>query len=133
MVRAVVGTLLAVGRGRLPESALADALAARDRRAAGVAAPSHGLILHYVGYADPAFAGCDASIHHTEAHHCLPWEHHGPTDLCNLCLVCKRHHRLIHHHNWTMHVTEGQVSCTDQHGRTVPTNQPHQPSLWTPR
>ena len=59
MVRAVVGTLLDVGRGRRPETALADALAAHDRRAAGPAAPPHGLVLHHVGYPDPPFAGCD--------------------------------------------------------------------------
>ena len=59
MVRTLVGTLLAVGRGRLPETAIADALAARDRRAAGSAAPPHGLVLHSVGYPDPAFPGCD--------------------------------------------------------------------------
>ena len=58
MVRTVVGTLLAVGRGRLPETALADALAARDRRAAGTAAPPHGLVLHSVGYPEPVFPGC---------------------------------------------------------------------------
>ena len=59
MVRTLGGTLLAVGRGRLPETALADALAARDRRAAGVAAPPHGLVLHSVGYPEPVFPGCD--------------------------------------------------------------------------
>jgi len=58
MVRALVGTLLDVGRGRRPETALADALATRDRRAAGAAAPPHGLVLHHVGYPDSPFAGC---------------------------------------------------------------------------
>lgn len=59
MVRAVVGTLLEVGRGRRPETAIADALATHDRRAAGPAAPPHGLVLHHVGYSDPPFSGCD--------------------------------------------------------------------------
>lgn len=59
MVRAVVGTLLDVGRGRRPETALADALDAADRRAAGAAAPPRGLVLHHVGYPEPLFVGCD--------------------------------------------------------------------------
>ena len=59
MVRAVVGTLLEVGRGRRPETAIADALATHDRRAAGPAAAPHGLVLHHVGYPDPPFSGCD--------------------------------------------------------------------------
>ena len=58
MVRAVVGTLLEVGRGRRPETALADALATHDRRMAGPAAPPHGLVLHHVGYPDPPFSEC---------------------------------------------------------------------------
>ncbi len=56
MVRAVVGTLLDVGRGRRTVASVADVLAAGDRRAAGAAAPPHGLVLHAVAYPDAAFS-----------------------------------------------------------------------------
>jgi len=52
MVRAIVGTLLEVGRGKLPPAALADILASCDRRRAGPTAPAHGLCLVSVRYAD---------------------------------------------------------------------------------
>jgi tRNA pseudouridine38-40 synthase len=50
MVRAIVGTLINVGRGFWPESHVADILANGDRARAGPTAPSHGLFLMRVSY-----------------------------------------------------------------------------------
>lgn len=50
MVRAIVGTLVAVGSGELPPEAMADILASRDRRRAGATAPPQGLVLVAVCY-----------------------------------------------------------------------------------
>lgn len=50
MVRIIVGSLVDVGSGRREPSWIAEALAARDREAAGVTAPPHGLTLWHVHY-----------------------------------------------------------------------------------
>ena len=50
MVRAIVGTLLKVGRGTLKAGDMAEILAARDRTKAGPTAPAHGLYLVRVDY-----------------------------------------------------------------------------------
>lgn len=50
MVRAIVGTLVEVGRGARPEQWVADVLAARNRSAAGRTAPPQGLFLLCVKY-----------------------------------------------------------------------------------
>jgi tRNA pseudouridine38-40 synthase len=50
MVRIVVGTLVDVGCGIRPPAWAAEALAARDRRAAGQTAPASGLTLVSVQY-----------------------------------------------------------------------------------
>ena len=50
MVRNIVGTLVAIGRGDQPPSWAGDVLASRDRTQAGIAAPAHGLALIAVDY-----------------------------------------------------------------------------------
>lgn len=50
MVRAVVGTLVEVGRGRLSLDDFADIINKRDRCAAGVSMPAHALYLWDVKY-----------------------------------------------------------------------------------
>jgi hypothetical protein len=51
-----------------------------------------------------AFPGCDAPAARCEGHHCKHWADGGPTSLCNLCLLCGRHHTLIHHGGWDVHI-----------------------------
>jgi hypothetical protein len=47
--------------------------------------------------------GCDRPPGWCQAHHIAWWdEHHGPTDLENLALVCHRHHHLIHDDGWQL-------------------------------
>ncbi len=50
MVRNIVGTLLAVGRGRIPKNSVPRLLKAKDRKLAPATAPSHGLCLVSVKY-----------------------------------------------------------------------------------
>lgn len=52
MVRNIVGTLVEIGRGHYPVSAMQEILAARDRCAAGPTAPACGLTLERVYYPD---------------------------------------------------------------------------------
>ena len=50
MVRALVGTMIEVGRGYTPIASFRDIMAAKDRRKAGMAAPPQGLFLEEVLY-----------------------------------------------------------------------------------
>ncbi|MGQ0464901.1 MAG: DUF222 domain-containing protein [Sporichthyaceae bacterium] len=50
----------------------------------------------------------------TQAHHIDWWEHLGPTDLDNLCLVCDFHHDQVHHRGWEI------VMSADGHPEFVP-------------
>lgn len=50
MVRIIVGTLLRVGRGFYEPEKVKEILEAKDRKAAGVTAPAHGLMLVGIDY-----------------------------------------------------------------------------------
>ena len=55
MVRAIVGTLVEVGRGRQRPAWMSEVIASRDRAVAGKTAPAHGLFLVRVDYGDVEF------------------------------------------------------------------------------
>ena len=50
MVRSIVGTLVAIGKGRLGKTDMSSIILKRDRNFAGPVAPPHGLTLMEVGY-----------------------------------------------------------------------------------
>ncbi len=76
------------------------------------------------------FPGCDRPPAWCNAHHLVWWEHGGPTDEQNLCLLCRRHHTLCHEGGWgirrrddgTYEVTEPPAghTPTPRHGRAPP-------------
>src|SRR6266851_4301217 len=48
------------------------------------------------------FPGCDMPPGWTDAHHIQHWADGGPTNLFNLILMCRRHHRLLHEGRWLL-------------------------------
>ncbi len=48
------------------------------------------------------FPGCSVPPEGCIAHHLTWWDHDGPTDLHNLCLLCRYHHRLVHGGGFTI-------------------------------
>ncbi|WP_165400228.1 HNH endonuclease signature motif containing protein [Motilibacter rhizosphaerae] len=37
-----------------------------------------------------------------QAHHVIHWSDGGPTDITNMCLLCSRHHHLLHQGGWQL-------------------------------
>ena len=52
------------------------------------------------------FPGCHQRLY-VDAHHIVHWLDGGPTDLDNLCLLCRRHHRSIHEGGYTVTLVHG--------------------------
>ncbi len=83
------------------------------------------------------FRGCDRPPSWCEAHHLIPWEHDGPSDLNNFALVCDAHHDLLHHDGWTIHLDHNGLPVWDPPAEPPP-DEPHPPggtdppdaSLW---
>ncbi len=50
MVRAIVGTLVYIGRGKLSIKDVEKILYSKDRKMGGPSAPAHGLFLYHIDY-----------------------------------------------------------------------------------
>jgi Domain of unknown function (DUF222)/HNH endonuclease len=51
------------------------------------------------------YPGCDRA-RHLDAHHIVHWAHDGKTELVNLALLCRHHHRLVHEGGFSMRAEE---------------------------
>jgi hypothetical protein len=51
-----------------------------------------------------AFPACDRPPRWCDGHHVRPWTRGGRTDLTNLVLLCRHHHRMIHDGDWTVRI-----------------------------
>ncbi|HKQ02388.1 MAG TPA: DUF222 domain-containing protein, partial [Actinomycetes bacterium] len=73
------------------------------------------------------FPGCARPLAWCEAHHLLHWLHGGPTDLANLALLCRAHHRAVHEGGW--HLARGP----DGSLAATPPNRPYRQPASTHR
>jgi hypothetical protein len=59
------------------------------------------------------FPDCDRPLAWCEGHHLVHWVEGGPTDLANLALLCRAHHRAIHEGGWQLtRGPDGRFSAT---------------------
>jgi hypothetical protein len=64
------------------------------------------------------FPGCQRPQAWCEAHHLRHWLHGGPTDLANLALLCRAHHRAVHEGGWRLaRGPDGRLTAHPPHRR----------------
>jgi Domain of unknown function (DUF222)/HNH endonuclease len=54
-----------------------------------------------------AFPECGRPPSWVDPHHVVHWANGGPTALSNLALLCRPHHRLVHHKRFSVEMVEG--------------------------
>jgi len=66
------------------------------------------------------FPGCDTPARWCDAHHIVPHDNGGMTDLANLVLLCRHHHGITHRRGWTLTTTPtGRFHWTTPTGTTL--------------
>jgi Domain of unknown function (DUF222)/HNH endonuclease len=62
------------------------------------------------------FPDCDRPLAWCEGHHLVHWADGGPTDLANLALLCRQHHRAVHEGGWQLtRGPDGRFTATPPH------------------
>ena len=64
------------------------------------------------------FPDCARPLAWCDAHHLRHWLHGGPTDLANLALLCRAHHRAVHEGGWQLaRGPDGRCTATPPYRR----------------
>src|SRR6266566_2529506 len=53
--------------------------------------------------------GCERPASWCDGHHLVHWIHGGETNLGNLILLCRRHHRMVHEGGWQLIKSDRQI------------------------
>lgn len=100
LVQDAAGEVLMLGREeRYANRAIRRALAARDR---GCAAP-----------------GCSAPVSQCDAHHVTWWEHEGLSNVDDMALLCRHHHRMVHAGLLEIMMVDGLPVFLDRYGNEL--------------
>jgi hypothetical protein len=66
-----------------------------------------------------AFPDCDRPPAWTDAHHVRHWAQGGETTTANLVLLCRPHHRLVHHGSFRVSIVHGAPSFSRADGAVL--------------
>jgi hypothetical protein len=84
-------------------------------RASRVVTPAQGSALA-VRDGGCVFPDCARPLAWCEGHHLIHWLDGGPTDLINLALLCRAHHRAVHEGGWQLtRGPDGRFTATPPH------------------
>jgi hypothetical protein len=53
------------------------------------------------------FPACGRPPSWCEVHHVVAWQEGGPTAVHNCVMLCRVHHRLLHHSEWIVRIRDG--------------------------
>jgi len=68
------------------------------------------------------FPGCDRPLSWCDGHHLVWWINGGPTELPNLALLCRHHHRMVHEEGWTLERRDGRFKASPPPRRPMPSS-----------
>src|SRR5437879_5818521 len=68
------------------------------------------------------FPGCDRPLSWCDGHHLIWWIKGGPTELPNLALLCRRHHRMVHEEGWALERRDGHFKASPPPRRPMPSS-----------
>ena len=75
-------------------------------------------------YATCAIPGCGTRFDLCKIHHVKWWRRYGRTDLDNLLPLCVKHHSLVHHGGWDLHLAPDRTLTVSLPGHTKMTTGP---------